>query len=88
MTVAHARLALDWHAIGCRGVEVGPLNHGVWIAKMAVVMLLVRTLIIHVPSFSMVGLTLCKCGGIVGPVAAVGSVLGSDGCAHLVGRVG
>ena len=88
MTVAHARLALDWHAIGCRGVEVGPLNHGVWIAKMAVVMLLVRTLIIQVPSFSMVGLALCKCGGTVGPVAAVGSVLGSDGCAHLVGRVG
>ena len=88
MTVAHARLALDWHAIGCRGVEVGPLNHGVGVAKMAVVMLLVRTLIIHVPSFGMVGLALCKCGGTVGPVAAVGSVLCSDGCTHLVGRVG
>ena len=84
MTVAHARLALDWHAIGCRGIEVGPLNHGVGVAKMAVVMLLVRTLIIHVPVFGLVCFAFANRRSALGPMATIRSVFCSYCSSYLI----
>ena len=88
VAVAHASLTLHGHSIGSVRVEVRPLDHGVGVAEMAVIMLLVRTLVVHVSVFTLVGLPLPDRWGAVGPVAGVRAVLCAHGRAHLVRSVG
>lgn len=88
VSVGHASLTLHRHPIGSVRVEVRPLDHGVGVSEMAVIMLLVRTLIVHVSVFTLVGLHLSNRWGAVGPVPGVRSVLCTYSRPHLVRSVG
>ena len=70
--MGHTVLALRWwHRIRCRWIEVRSLHHWIMVARMAVVMLPVRTLIIHVPVFGLVSFAFANSWSALGPMTSI-----------------
>ena len=83
--MAHTVLALRWwHRIRCRWIEVRTLHHWIVVTRVAVVMLPVRTLIIHVPVFGLVCFAFANRRSALGPMATIRSVFCSYCSSYLI----
>ena len=83
--MGHTVLALRWwHRIRCRWIEVRALHHWIVVTRVAVVMLPVRTLIIHVPVFGLVCFAFANRRSALGPMATIRSVFCSYCSSYLI----
>ena len=85
VTVRYAWIALMRHTIRCMWIAIGTWHHWIRVTGVSMIMLPVRTLIIHIPVFALIGFTLTNCRRALGPMTSIWGVFCSYSSPYLVG---
>ena len=85
MTVGYAWITLVRHTIRSMWIAIGTWHHWIRVTGVSMIMLPVRTLIIHIPVFALIGFTLTNRRRALGPMTSIRSVFCSHSSPYLVG---
>ena len=84
MTVRYTWIALMRHTIRSMRIAIWAWHHWIRVTRVSMIVLPVRTLIIHISVFALIGFTLTNCWRALGPMTSIRSVFCSHSSSYLV----
>ena len=85
VTIRYTWIALVRHTIRSMWIAIGTWHHWIRVTGVSMIMLPVRTLIIHIPVFALISFTLTNRWRALGPMTSIWSVFCSHSSPYLVG---
>ena len=84
VAIRYTRIIFVRHTIRSMWIAIGTWHHWIGVTGVSMIMLPVRTLIIHIPVFALIGFTLTNGRRALGPMTSIRSVFCSHSSPYLV----